>query len=246
MDKKKLMKFCSLAAKLTLESGGETYRAEELITRSCKAFGYEQTNVLAVPTGIFISIEDGETSLVRIEDRTTNLLIIDEVNRIARDMISEIITIEGAINALSTLSKKAENKALKIISNGASSAFFALLFGGILFESLFAFACGCTYGALSYFIKHRRLQKFAQSLFGGMTVGAFAVFYTFVFTSPTPSSMILGAMMPLLPGLAMTNAIRDTIAGDLVSGVSRFAEAIVIALALAVGVASMLIAFSVS
>ncbi len=245
MDRKQLLKFCSLAAKLTLESGGETYRAEELITRSCKAFGVETANVLAVPTGIFISIEEGETSLVRIEARTTDLFVIDEVNRVARELISKKISFESAINSLQSLSKKTDNKLLKIFSNGASSAFFALLFGGVIFESIFALFCGFTYGALFYVIKHRRLQKFAQTLFGGVTVGGFAVFYTFIFSSPLPSSMILGAMMPLLPGLAMTNAIRDTIAGDLVSGVSRFAEAIVTALALAVGVASMLIIFSV-
>ncbi len=245
MEKEKILRFCSLAAKLTLESGGETYRAEELITRSCKSFGYENANVLAVPTGIFISIEDGETSLVRIEGRTTDLFVIDEVNRVARDLIGGNINIDDACSTLMKITKKAENKAIKILSNGASSAFFALLFGGAIFDAIFAFLCGCTHGAMSYFIKHRRLQKFAQSLFGGLTVGAYAVLYTFIFKSPLPSSMILGAMMPLLPGLAMTNAIRDTIAGDLVSGVSRFAEAIVVALALAVGVASMLIMFSV-
>lgn len=41
--------------------------------------------------------------------------------------------------------------------------------------------------------------------------------------------------MLLVPGLIITNAIRDTIAGDLVSGISRAIEAIFIAIAIAVG-----------
>ena len=41
--------------------------------------------------------------------------------------------------------------------------------------------------------------------------------------------------MPLLPGLAMTNAIRDSMQGDLISGLVRGTEAIIIAIGLAVG-----------
>ena len=42
--------------------------------------------------------------------------------------------------------------------------------------------------------------------------------------------------MPLLPGLDITNAIRDTVNGDLVSGVARTAEALLKAVAIAAGV----------
>ena len=41
--------------------------------------------------------------------------------------------------------------------------------------------------------------------------------------------------MLLVPGLAITNAIRDTIAGDYVSGVARAADAFLCAVAIAVG-----------
>lgn len=41
--------------------------------------------------------------------------------------------------------------------------------------------------------------------------------------------------MLLVPGLAITNAIRDTMAGDLVAGLTRSAEAFLIALAIAIG-----------
>ena len=41
--------------------------------------------------------------------------------------------------------------------------------------------------------------------------------------------------MLFVPGLAITNAIRDTIAGDLVSGLTRAAEAFFVAISIAVG-----------
>ena len=45
--------------------------------------------------------------------------------------------------------------------------------------------------------------------------------------------MITGAIMPLVPGLAITNAIRDIIAGDYLSGGARLFDAVVVAIALA-------------
>jgi uncharacterized membrane protein YjjP (DUF1212 family) len=51
---------------------------------------------------------------------------------------------------------------------------------------------------------------------------------------------ILGAVMVLAPGMVMTTAIRDLLGGELVSGLSRSAEALVIAVAIAVGVAVVL------
>ena len=41
--------------------------------------------------------------------------------------------------------------------------------------------------------------------------------------------------MLLVPGMIITNAIRDTISGDLVSGLTKAAEAILIAVSIAVG-----------
>jgi uncharacterized membrane protein YjjP (DUF1212 family) len=41
--------------------------------------------------------------------------------------------------------------------------------------------------------------------------------------------------MLLIPGITMVNAIRDTISGDLVAGISRTVEALIVALAIAIG-----------
>ena len=53
--------------------------------------------------------------------------------------------------------------------------------------------------------------------------------------------LITGGIMPLLPGLALTNAVRDTIRGDLISGLGRGAEALISAVMLSAGVAIALL-----
>jgi uncharacterized membrane protein YjjP (DUF1212 family) len=49
--------------------------------------------------------------------------------------------------------------------------------------------------------------------------------------------------MPLVPGVAITNAIRDTLNGDYVSGAARAVEAFIKALAIALGVGLGLMLF---
>ena len=47
--------------------------------------------------------------------------------------------------------------------------------------------------------------------------------------------IIAGAIMPLVPGLAMTTAVQDTMRGDMVSGLSHGAQAILTAFLIAGG-----------
>lgn len=48
--------------------------------------------------------------------------------------------------------------------------------------------------------------------------------------------IVVGALLPLVPGVALTNAVRDFITGDLLSGILRMVEAILVSAALAGGV----------
>ena len=51
-------------------------------------------------------------------------------------------------------------------------------------------------------------------------------------------AVLIGAIMPLVPGATLTTGIRDTINGDYSAGTARIAEAVVTALAVATGVAA--------
>ena len=55
--------------------------------------------------------------------------------------------------------------------------------------------------------------------------------------------MIIGAIMPMVPGVTFTTAIRDTLNGDYTAGMARMLEAIVIALAVATGTGSAIALF---
>ena len=47
--------------------------------------------------------------------------------------------------------------------------------------------------------------------------------------------IIIGNIMTLIPGVGLTNSLRDLFAGDSISGILRLIEAILLALAIACG-----------
>ncbi len=55
--------------------------------------------------------------------------------------------------------------------------------------------------------------------------------------------MIIGLVMNLVPGVAITNSVRDIIAGDFIAGQTKMTEALLTATSIAVGTG---IAFSIS
>ena len=46
---------------------------------------------------------------------------------------------------------------------------------------------------------------------------------------------MIGNIMLLIPGMALTNSIRDLLCGDIVAGLLRLVESLLIALAIAAG-----------
>ena len=56
--------------------------------------------------------------------------------------------------------------------------------------------------------------------------------------------VIIGDIMPLIPGLSTVNAVRDIAAGDYLSGAVRIIDAVVITVGIAVGVGTSIIIFT--
>lgn len=237
-------------ARIILENGGETYRAEETVYRICAALGYADTDVVAIPTGVFITVcgDDGEstgTAVKRIRTRTVNLEAIDAVNSISRGLYEHRITAKEAcgrvreIRALLARRATRREKLVSVFAAGMSSAFFSLLFGGSARDFAAALLCGMAVQLAASSIRIDDTFNFAISILGGVIIGAGSIACVSLLGGDL-DKIITGAMMPLLPGIAMTNAIRDTMRGDLLSGVARAAEALLVAIAIAFGVGVVL------
>ena len=80
-----------------------------------------------------------------------------------------------------------------------------------------------------------RRRGLAASILGGLLTALLPQLLTMAVPGLQAELVIAGAVMPLVPGLAMTNAVQDAMRGDMVSGLSHGTQAILTAFLIAGG-----------
>ena len=118
------------------------------------------------------------------------------------------------------------------------SGFFCVLAGGGLAECATAFIAG--FLLYIYVLKIGvRLSKIVGNIIGGALVVLIALLCRMALPGLNLSAMISGTIMPLVPGVAFTNGIRDIANSDYLSGVVRLLDALVVFISIAIGVGVM-------
>ena len=240
-DDSRYMAPLQLAGRLIMECGGETYRVEETITRMGSAFGLREVESFAVPSGIFISYRghDGaiHTAVKRVRKGDTDLTRVDEVNAISRQVVAEGLSCEEALRRLEDIAgrKPALSQPLLLVAAALSSGGWAVLFGGRGWD----FACGVAVGALvrllTQLLNRYHMQTLVSTLMGSFVAALVPMAFHQLTGLGTVDLIVAGALMPMLPGLAMTNAVQDTMRGDMVSGLSHGVNAVLTAVLVAGG-----------
>lgn len=238
-----IIELCLLAGKIMLQSGAETYRVEDTMTRIASSYGIDQSHSFVTPTGIIFSIDGMDpTKLIRISERSTDLQKVTLVNSISRQISSGDISITEAIKQLKEIetSNLAYPIWIQILAAAIASGCFLIMFQGGWYDFLPAFISGGVgFACLVYF--HRLVQvKFVAEFLASLLIGILAILFVTFEIGQELDKIIIGSVMPLVPGLLITNAVRDLIVGHLVSGISKGAEAFLTALAIGTGIAVVL------
>ncbi|MFT4414462.1 threonine/serine exporter family protein [Fredinandcohnia humi] len=245
-NKKEIIEVCLLAGKIMLQSGAETYRVEDTMNRIAASFGVEDSHSYVTPTVIIFSINGIEpTNLIRISDRSTDLEKVTIVNSISRNISAGNVTIEEAKNQLQQVesAKHSYPEWIQIMASALASGCFTIMFlGGWVDFIPSAIAGGVGYACFMFIHRYVELKFFAEFLASFMIAAIAYVFVEFGIGQEL-DKIIIGSVMPLVPGLLITNAVRDLIAGHLVSGISKGADAFLTAFAIGTGVAVVLSIF---
>lgn len=247
MDLNKLLNVSTFAGKILLESGAETYRVEETIVRICLSFGVDNAESFVIPTGIMVSVTKNDevcTLVRRITSRGVDLNKIDKINSLSRRLQHEMMTLDEVNNELISISNiNRYNTFTTLIWSSLAAGFFSVMSGGDLKDFFAACFIGACIKVMSVACQKLNINDFfINSIGGGLCAFLTVIFMTFNLCSNMDTT-IIGAIMLLVPGLTMTNAIRDTIAGDILSGITKIAEAILVAISIAVGTGAVLSIF---
>ncbi len=234
-DESRLMEPLQLAGRIIMENGGETYRVEETITRMGHAFGLERVESFAVPSGVFVSFckSDGanETGVMRVHRGSTNLMRVNAVNTVSREVEAGHLDARQATERLMRIESEQGpyKKPWYVIGAALCSGGFSAMFGGGVLEFFLAFAVGALVQLMSMLLEKHHMQALVSTLLGAIITAFLPELFNAMVAPCVAEAVVAGGLMPLLPGLAMTNAVQDTMRGDMVSGLSHGTSAILTA-----------------
>ena len=224
-------------------SGAETFRVEDTIRRILRAYGIE-CEVFAIPNCLTISFEAANgkplTIMKRIGFHGNDLDAVEQFNALSRRICRETPEVEVAVQWLEETQAACRRYSLPVYYLGHYlGAFgFCFVFGGTLRDSLWAGLLGLIIGLVNGFLNRLEVNPFFRTIAASFFMAAPAYLVASLGWMDSVDSSIIGALMILVPGLLITNSMRDIIYGDTNSGIFRIVQVVLSALAIALGTAA--------
>lgn len=250
-DDYEVLEAAMAAGHILLENGAEIARVEETMERICQHFGVESENFFVLSNGIFITGNQDSQSLggqyakvQHIPVKGARLDKVIAVNQLSREVAEGRYNIEQIKEELAQIRQMPEKKAVtQILASGVGSACFCYLFGGSLIDSAVAFGAGFLLYIFILRVATSRMSKITKNICGGALVTFICIISYRFGLGESLSHMVIGSIIPLVPGVAFTNGIRDIADGDYISGAVRLLDAMLVFLCVAIGVGGMFIMY---
>lgn len=220
--------------------GAETYRVEESINRLLQAYGIA-SETFAITNCLTVSILTHEgkplTRMRRIGHHGNDLDSVERYNNLCRRICREQPDPEVAMGWLFETERSRIHYKLPMLLLGCflGSAGFTVFFGGSLVDALCSGFCGILVGLVNRLMDKLKVNPFFSTMAAAfiMSIPAYALGALRI--ADNSDTVIIGALMILVPGLLFTNAMRDIIFGDINSGTNRIVQVLLIASAIALG-----------
>lgn len=229
----------NLGYKLAM-SGAETFRVEESINLILKAYGLEAES-FAIPNSLTVSIkaENGKpmTRMRRIGDHGNDLDAVERYTNLSRRICAQRPDPATALQWLEETDRSRVHygKAMYLAGNFMGAGGFAILFGSTYLDSVLSGLCGLIVGIVGLAMTRLKANQFFQIIIAAFLMSLATYSLEAVRIVYNADTVIIGALMLLVPGLLFTNAMRDVINGDTNSGLNRIIQVFLIAVAIALG-----------
>lgn len=229
-----------LAGQIMMECGAETYRVEDTMLRMARSQNIEDAQSYVTPTGIILSLGRRQiTKIASITTRITDLHKIAKVNSVSRKLTSHIITLEEAYDELRKIQKTNYFLPihLQILAASIAGTAFIVLFDGVWSDMPAVFVAGGVGLFVATVIQEMTKVKFFSEFLASLVIGIIAMLAVHFGLGTELDKIIVGGVMPLVPGMVITNAVRDLMAGHFTAGIAKGTEAFLTAFAIGSGIA---------
>ena len=226
-----------------MSSGAEIYRVEDSIQRLLTAYGLEP-QVFAIPCCLIVSVNTPEghpiTRMCRIPAHGQDLELLACCNDLCRRLCQDTPPLEEARELVARVAANSpqHRPSVQLLGYMIAAAFFAFFFGGSLWDGISAALCGASVGlCLIYGQSFTGSNVFFRTAVCSAVLSTMAILLVNMGVGDHLDTITIGTLMVLVPGMALTNAMREIMAGDIISGLHRSAEVILVGTAIALGTA---------
>lgn len=236
-------RFANLMAKIGLilvENGAEIYRVEDTLNRMCNACeGITRINLYVTYNMVLFSFRyDGKeyVKLRRVKTYSFELNKISRINDFTRKFVNGQYTIEEGDKIVEEIGY-GSFQSLKnyCIFGSIGAAALIFNFGGNYLDFIGTLVAAFFSTLMVFLIGKISFSFFLNNAIAAFTGALLAVLMVEIGLGHNVDIVITGAMIPLLPGVYFTNAIRDFMVGDVFSGIYASFQSLLVAAGMALG-----------
>ena len=225
------------AGSILLENGAEISRVEETMRRIASHYGVEGEDLFVLSNGIIATDKNyARSRFIPIKGASLDKVVA--VNQLSRKVEQGEYSLEKLEYRLKQIrAMKGKPAWEQILASAVGSAAFCIIFGGSFMDSLASFIAGLILWVFMLFVASKQLSRIVGTASGGLIATLICFGLYRIGLGNHLSNMIIGAIIPLIPGVAFTNGIRDMANEDYIAGVTRLLDAMLTFFCIALGVA---------
>lgn len=233
---KRILDVAYEAGNILLENGAEIARVEETTERIAAAYGLKDSDFFVLSNGIFATAR-GYAQVKFIPFKGTQMARVVAVNQLSRDIESQHLSLDVVEQRLRDIRNMKGMPAYEqILASGMGSAAFCMIFGGGWVDSAVSFVVGVLLYFFVLLVASPYMSKLMGNICGGALVTLLCILSYKLGIGDSLGNMIIGAIIPLIPGVPFTNGVRDMANEDYIAGTTRLLDALLVFFCIAMGV----------
>jgi uncharacterized membrane protein YjjP (DUF1212 family) len=224
-------------------AGVSAARLEGAVQSTAKSIGLD-CEIWSSPTGILLSIGEGgdsasiqQTRVLRLDPAEPNLSDLVALDEVAEQVIAGRLGIVEASARLRALDRAPDprQRAWTVVAFGLAAAAVAGLLRTSWLDIAVAGALGLIIGAVAVASRTRPHLAAASEAIAAIVATVLAAGFAHFIAPLSVQTVVIAALIVLMPGLTLTTAVTELATGQLVTGTARFAGAMVVLFKLTFG-----------
>ena len=243
-----VLEVASEAGHILLENGAEISRVEDIMSRIANHYGVDSGNFFVLSNGIFttgnsekVSKAGGQASTYAnvefIPIRGVQLSKVKAVNQLSYDIVGGRCSLEEARERLHSIRAiPAKPVWEQVLATGLGAGGFCAVFGGGYLDCAAALLVGLVLGVWMLLVSGQYLSKIVGGISNALLATVLCIVFWKIGFAESLSNVIIGAIMPLVPGVPFVNGVRDLANSDYLAGMTRLTDAMLGFFCIAIGV----------